>query len=64
MNKALSCKTIPELFEYLTEDFGKKTDKPLMKRKVDGRYEGISYSEFKKETESFAFGLAALGLKA
>ncbi len=64
MNKALSCKTILELFEYLTEDFGKKTDKPLMKRKVDGKYEGISYSEFKKETESFAFGLAALGLKA
>ena len=64
MNKALSCKTIPELFEYLTEDFGKKTGKPLMKRKVDGKYEGISYSEFKKETDSFAFGLAALGLKA
>ncbi len=63
MNKALSCKTIPKLFEYLTEDFGNKTDKPLMKRKVDGKYEGISYSEFKKETDSFAFGLAALGLK-
>ncbi len=63
MNKALLCKTVPELFEYLTEDFGKKTDKPLMKRKVEGKYEGISYSEFKKETDSFAFGLAALGLK-
>jgi long-chain acyl-CoA synthetase len=36
----------------------------LMKRKVDGKYEGISYSEFKKETDGFAFGLAALGLKA
>ena len=64
MNKALSCKTIPELFEYLAEDFGKKTDKPLMKSKVDGKYQGISYSEFKDETNSFAFGLAALGLKA
>jgi long-chain acyl-CoA synthetase len=64
MNNALSCKTIPELFVYLTEDFGKKTDKPLMKRKVDGKYEGISYSEFKKETDGFTFGLAALGLKA
>ena len=64
MNKALSCKTIPELFEYLTEDFVKKTDKPLMERKVNGKYAGISYSEFKQETESFAFGLAALGLKA
>ena len=64
MNNALFCKTIPELFEYLTEDFGKKTDKPLMKRKVEGKYEGVSYSEFKKETDDFAFGLAALGLKA
>jgi long-chain acyl-CoA synthetase len=64
MNNALFCKTIPELFEYLTEDFGKKTDKPLMKRKVEGKYEGVSYSEFKKETDGFAFGLAALGLKA
>jgi long-chain acyl-CoA synthetase len=64
MNNALFCKTIPELFKYLTEDFGKKTDKPLMKRKVEGKYEGVSYSEFKKETDDFAFGLAALGLKA
>lgn len=64
MNKALFCKTTPELFEYLTKDFGKKTGKPLMKTKVKGKYEGISYSEFKKETDSFAFGLAALGLKA
>lgn len=64
MNNALFCKTIPELFEYLTEDFGKKTDKPLMKRKVEGKYEGVSYSEFEKETDGFAFGLAALGLKA
>jgi long-chain acyl-CoA synthetase len=64
MNNALFCKTIPELFEYLTEDFGKKTDKPLMKRKVEGKYEGVSYSEFEKETDGFAFGLATLGLKA
>jgi long-chain acyl-CoA synthetase len=64
MNNALFCKTIPELFEYLTEDFGKKTDKPLMKRKVEGKYKGVSYSEFKKETDGFAFGFAALGLKA
>ena len=54
-------KTIPELFVFLTEVHGKKATKNLMYRKVDGKYQGISYSEFKMQTENFAFGLAALG---
>lgn len=54
-------KTIPELFVFLTEVHGKKATKDLMYRKVDGKYQGISYSEFKMQTENFAFGLAALG---
>lgn len=56
-------KTIPELFVFLTEDYNKKTTNNLMYRKVDGKYKGISYSEFKEQTESFAFGLSALGIK-
>ena len=55
-------KTIPELFVFLTEVHGKNATKDLMYRKVDGKYEGISYSEFKMQTENFAFGLAALGI--
>jgi long-chain acyl-CoA synthetase len=55
--------TIPELFVFLTEDYGKKTSKNLMYRKVAGKYEGISYAEFKEQTENFAFGLSALGIK-
>jgi len=55
-------KTIPELYIFLTEVYGKKTNKNLMYRKVDNNYEGISYAEFKDQTDNFAFGLAALGI--
>ena len=34
-----------------------------MYRKVAGKYEGISYAEFKEQTENIAFGLSALGVK-
>ncbi len=56
-------KTIPELYSFLTEDFGKDMTRPVMMRKVDGKYEGITYKEFKEETDNFANGLAALGIK-
>src|SRR3989339_1203580 len=55
-------KTIPELFVFLTEVYGKKTTKNLMYRKIDNKYQGISYNKFKEHTENFAFGLAALGI--
>ena len=55
-------KTIPELYEFLTEDYGKKTNKNVMYRKVDNIYQGISYGQFKDQTDNFAFGLAALGI--
>ena len=63
MTNSLNCKTIPELFEYLTEDYGKKNERPVMYKKINDKFEGIKYSEFKVETERFAFGLAALGVK-
>jgi long-chain acyl-CoA synthetase len=55
--------TIPELYKYLTEDFGPKKGGYAIQRKVDNVYKGITYQELKEETDSFAFGLAALGLK-
>jgi len=54
-------KTIPELFVFLTEEY--KVDRKFLFRKVNGAYEGISYKEFKLETENLALGLAALGIK-
>jgi long-chain acyl-CoA synthetase len=54
-------KTIPELFVFLTEEY--KVDRNFLFRKINGAYEGTSYKEFKLETENFALGLAALGIK-
>ena len=54
-------KTIPDLFVFLTEEY--KVDKKFLFRKVNGVFEGISYKEFKVETEIFALGLAALGIR-
>ncbi len=56
-------KTIPEIYLYLTEVFGKSADKPVIKYKVDGAYKSISYEEMRQETELFASGLASIGFK-
>jgi long-subunit acyl-CoA synthetase (AMP-forming) len=55
--------TIPELYKYLTEDFGPKKGGHAIQRKVDNVYKGITYQELKEETDAFAFGLSSLGLK-
>ncbi len=56
-------KTIPEIFSFLTEVYGKGKEKPVLQHKVEGVYKSISYDEFKLETEQLANGLASLGLK-
>src|SRR3989304_3812569 len=57
-----NCQTIPELFEFLTEEYAEKTKSFVMKHKVDGSYQGITYGQFKEETVDLAFGLASLGI--
>lgn len=56
-------KTIPQLYSFLTEEYSKKNNKPILKYKLQNKYIDIDYFELKKETESFALGLAALGIK-
>ncbi|MBA4251233.1 MAG: long-chain fatty acid--CoA ligase, partial [Chlorobiaceae bacterium] len=57
-------KTIPELYEFLTEEFGKNNpERFVMKQKVEKEWVGIKYAEFKEQTETFALGLASLGVK-
>ena len=55
--------TIPELYRFLTEDYGTKKGGYVIQRKVDNVYKGISYKEMKEETDLFAYGLVELGLK-
>jgi long-chain acyl-CoA synthetase len=56
-------KTIPDLYYHLAEVHGPKAKRGIFKYKIDGKFEDISYATFKEETDSFAFGLASLGLK-
>ena len=56
-------KTIPDLYFHIVEVFGPKSNHGIFKQKIDGKYEDISYATFKEETETFAFGLASLGVK-
>ena len=56
-------KTIPDLYFHLAEVFGPKSNHGIFRQKIDGKYEDISYATFKEETETFAFGLASLGVK-
>ncbi len=56
-------KTIPEMFKYMTLEYGKgKSDAALMVKR-SGKYVGITYDELYEQTESFALGLASLGVK-
>ena len=56
-------RTIPALFEFLTREWKSENRDTLMMKKVDGKFQGITYGEFKDETENFAFGLSVLGVK-
>ncbi len=56
-------RTIPELFSYLTTEFGNVPGKFLMYVKEEGKYRGISFKEFEEQTENFAFGLSSLRIK-
>lgn len=58
-----ACDTITALYRFLTEEYGVTAKKDLLKHKVNDKYTGISYLQFKEETDTFAFGLASLGVK-
>jgi len=57
-------KTIPELFTFLTEEYGVTMERPILKHKVSNQWVGISYTQLKDETENLAYGLTSLGVKA
>lgn len=62
MAVAVEFSTIPQMFLRLTDKFaGNK--RPLLLSKVNDTYRGISYSEVRSRVETFAFGLAAMGLR-
>ncbi|MDH7603856.1 MAG: long-chain fatty acid--CoA ligase [Melioribacter sp.] len=56
-------KTIPELFNFITTEFGKGKERPVFKHKVDEKWIDITYDQLYDETVNFACGLASLGVK-
>ncbi|MCL4548006.1 MAG: long-chain fatty acid--CoA ligase [Bacteroidetes bacterium] len=56
-------KTIPQLFQIITKDFGKGKERPVLKYKVSDKWTDIKYDEVYNNTETFALGLASLGVK-
>ncbi|MCL6097307.1 MAG: long-chain fatty acid--CoA ligase [Bacteroidota bacterium] len=56
-------KTIPQLFQIITKDFGKGKERPVLKHKVSDKWTDIKYDEVYRNTETFALGLASLGVK-
>lgn len=56
-------KTIPQLFNIITQEFGKGKERPVLKYKVDDKWNDITYDQLYEETVNLACGLASLGVK-
>ncbi|MEW6701649.1 MAG: long-chain fatty acid--CoA ligase [Bacteroidota bacterium] len=56
-------KTISQLFQIITKDFGKGKERPVLKHKVNDQWVSYKYDEVYRDTENFALGLAAMGVK-
>jgi long-chain acyl-CoA synthetase len=63
MGALANFKTIPEMFKYMTLEYGKGKDRAVLKVKRGGKYVDITYDEIFEQTELFALGLATLGVK-
>ncbi len=62
MAVAVQFSTIAEMFDRVTTKYANET-RPMLMRKVDGQYTGITFSEYRRSVELFALGLAALGVR-
>ncbi|MEW6653359.1 MAG: long-chain fatty acid--CoA ligase [Bacteroidota bacterium] len=56
-------KTISQLFQIMTLEFGKGKERPALKYKTGEQWVGISYDELFKQTELLALGLSSMGVK-
>lgn len=56
-------KTISQLFQLMTKDFGKGKEKPVLKHRINDQWAEIKYDEAYNQTELFALGLASMGVK-
>lgn len=54
--------TIGEMFDKITKKYS-GIERPMLMQKIDKVYQGISYDEYRDRVESFALGLASLGIR-
>ena len=62
MAVAVQFTTLTEMFDRITKKFS-STSRPVYMQKVEGKYAGTSYSQFRRDVENFAMGLASLGIQ-
>jgi long-chain acyl-CoA synthetase len=62
MSTVVDFQTIGEMFDRITTKFANEK-RPMLMHKVDGTYRGISFSEYRRNVELFACGLASLGVR-
>lgn len=56
-------KTICDIYTTLVYDFSKRVDRPIIQYKVDNKYVGVSFEQFKEYVEKIASGLHKLGFE-
>ncbi|MBI3123366.1 MAG: long-chain fatty acid--CoA ligase [Ignavibacteriales bacterium] len=56
-------KTISQLYQIMTKEFGKGIERPALKHRVGEQWVGITYDELARQTDLFALGLASMGVK-
>ncbi|MBI3787995.1 MAG: long-chain fatty acid--CoA ligase [Ignavibacteriales bacterium] len=61
MSVCVEFSTIPEMFDAITSKYA-HSERPMLMHKVDKQYRNISYSEYRRNVELFALGLASLGV--
>ena len=62
MGVAVQFSTIIEMFDKVTKKYYAES-RPILLHKMDKKYRGISYAEFRRKVEMFALGLASFGVK-
>jgi long-chain acyl-CoA synthetase len=61
MPVAVEFSTISEMFDNVTRHFA-GDQRPMLMHKVDKKYRNISYTEYRRNVERFALGLASMGI--
>jgi len=62
MSVVVNFTTIGELFDSITRKYA-SSGRTMLQQKVNGKYQPITYAEYRRNVELFALGLASLGMK-